>query len=342
MPLLSANANIVAGSTLSTSHVGLGVGAHIVANSGSSASAKEHLAVHSAISANSSIHATLSANPVTQLLSGSAVGKGITLAPIPSLFMTLSGQTTGLATVIDQIEIDLSGADGGTGTLSATHLFALQFLTGSTSGHATLKDASPLPIHGAGNTYGFLDLVVILPPYNSIPQPLPPAPQTGNPCCCHNHDVWRPQGPQRVQEEEDCGCGPRGGNVQTNRCLPKQFRLGYMFTYGDLEFCVTDTSGNPLSPYIVTYTMFRVLPGGAVMQAGPSGKPGVMQKVGLYYAVGTAGENGQPGNWLVRWCYQRSFGGATTTVDFPFQVVDSISKPLFGDQTCRVVKYGWD
>ena len=124
-------------------------------------------------------------------------------------------------------------------------------------------------------------------------------------------------------------------------CPPKQFRWGHEFQFGDLVLDVTTSSGDPFSPYSVTWTMFRVLPGGSLVQAGPT-QVGVQQKVGLFYATGTAGENGQPGDWVIRWAYARSFGIPEVTVDESFRVVDAVLDPVPGDKTCRVPQFGWE
>jgi len=78
------------------------------------------------------------------------------------------------------------------------------------------------------------------------------------------------------------------------------------------------------------------------MQMGPADVTAVKQDVGLYYAVGTAGENGQPGDWVIQWACQQFFNGPVTTTEYQFQVVDVISSPIPRDPTCRTVKYGWD
>ena len=122
---------------------------------------------------------------------------------------------------------------------------------------------------------------------------------------------------------------------------PKEFRWGQVFQRGDLTLIVSDPSGTPLSPYEVTYTLYRMLAPSLPHQVGPTGRRPVMQKTGEYYATGTAGETGQPGDWQIVWTLRRSFNGPTTTEVFAFRVVDAISSPILGDPTCRKRKYGW-
>lgn len=124
--------------------------------------------------------------------------------------------------------------------------------------------------------------------------------------------------------------------------VDKQFRWGHQFGRGDLELRVTDNLGNPLGPVCVSYTMYQLQKGCAPKQYGPSGRKPGTERVGTYYATGTAGECGQPGLWLIRWSYQKTFGGATVEKDCYFWVLDSVLCPVPGDTLTRTCKYGWD
>jgi hypothetical protein len=300
--------------------------------------------------------------------------------PVPHLLALVSGRDGGMATVLDNIAVLLSGSTSGGATVSEPNFFTYDFLSGSALGFATTADSAPMPIFGEGGGAAFLLVTTVCPPISSNPEPTLPDnwERSQLRLCGHtNLDIWErkegwrllspgrgrdcggggnyPYGQGSYPYSGNCGggndeyhphgggckCPDDGGNVQTNPCLTKQFRWGYMFTRGDLMLCLFDRSRNPISPYNVSYTMYQVR-GQLIMQTGPFAKSPVMQKVGLYYATGTSGENGQPGNWLIRWSYQVTFQGAPTTVDFPFQVVDAVTKPIPGDPTCRVVKYGWD
>lgn len=120
------------------------------------------------------------------------------------------------------------------------------------------------------------------------------------------------------------------------------FRWGQVFTKGGLEICVVDGSGNPIGPVCITYTLYQLQRGCAPKQVGPSGRKPVSPSVGCYYVTGTAGECGQPGLWLVRWRYQRTFGDPMVERDCYFQVLDSVLCPVPGDTLPRTCKYGWD
>ncbi len=123
----------------------------------------------------------------------------------------------------------------------------------------------------------------------------------------------------------------------------KSFRWGHTFVRGDLMLSLRD-GGNPYAPIIVLYRMFQVLPGGALNPVGPfNRRPAVCGKsLGVYYATGTAGELGQPGDWIIEWRWQRSTFSPTQTVRQPFKVLDAVLDTSTPDTTCRVTKYGWD
>jgi hypothetical protein len=92
------------------------------------------------------------------------------------------------------------------------------------------------------------------------------------------------------------------------------------------------------SPYTVMYSLCEVLSNGLVVRRTPT-HCAVQDNVGVYHAVGFAGEGGQPGQWLVRWEWQMYFGGPTETRDDPFMVVDCASNP--NDHLPRAKKDGW-
>lgn len=123
----------------------------------------------------------------------------------------------------------------------------------------------------------------------------------------------------------------------------KSFRWGHTFVRGDLMLSLRD-GGNPYAPIIVLYRMFQVLPGGTLYPVGPfNRRPAVCNKsLGVYYATGTAGELGQPGDWIIEWRWQRSTFSPTQTVQYPFRVLDAVLDTSISDSTCRVTKYGWD
>lgn len=122
----------------------------------------------------------------------------------------------------------------------------------------------------------------------------------------------------------------------------QRFRWGHQFGIGDLEICVTGKGGNPLGPVCINYTMYQIQKGCAPKQIGPSGRKPGNSRVGCYYATGTAGECGQPGLWVIRWRYQKTFGDGFIEKDCYFYVLDSVLCPVPGDTLPRVCKYGWD
>ena len=120
------------------------------------------------------------------------------------------------------------------------------------------------------------------------------------------------------------------------------FRWGHVFTVGDLELNLQDSCGNPFTPVSISYTLYQMQQGNTLKQIGPSGRIPVSSKVGNFYVTGTAGECGQPGLWVVRWSYQKTFSSSIIEEDCFFQVVDSVSCPIPGDNLARCCKYGWD
>lgn len=121
------------------------------------------------------------------------------------------------------------------------------------------------------------------------------------------------------------------------------FRYGHIFTAGDLTLAIRDTAGNPFAPIIVLYRMFRVLPGGAVFPVGPPNRRPAKcgKRLGVYYATGTAGECGQPGDWLIEWRWQKSTFAPTQVERRAFRVLDAVLDTSVPDGTCRCTKYGW-
>lgn len=120
---------------------------------------------------------------------------------------------------------------------------------------------------------------------------------------------------------------------------PKCFRWGHQFGPGDLEFTV---SGSEAGASCVRFTLYQIQQGCLPRQIGPKERKPAVGKLGTYYATGTAGECGQPGFWMVRWCYTRSFAGAPLCSDCYFYVLDSVVCPIPGDILRRTLKYGWE
>lgn len=113
------------------------------------------------------------------------------------------------------------------------------------------------------------------------------------------------------------------------RFSPGVFVWGHVFQRGDLPLYIQDATGNPASPSIVQYTMFRYVKGNPnPVQVGPCGRTPVTADLGEYYATGVAGECGQPGDWFVQWVYQEAFDSQKVEAIFPFKVFNSADFPV--------------
>lgn len=116
-------------------------------------------------------------------------------------------------------------------------------------------------------------------------------------------------------------------------------RFGSVLTPQDLA--ITISSGHqPVAAYSVEYRLFQVRKDGTRFQVGGTHTPGMLNP-GLYYATWIAGRGGQPGQWQIEWSYRKTFNSPAQIETYGFEVVDSTLKPLTGDLTYRVKKYGW-
>jgi hypothetical protein len=122
---------------------------------------------------------------------------------------------------------------------------------------------------------------------------------------------------------------------------PKVFRWLQLLQRGDLSIFFCDGGGN-FSPIAVVYSLYFVRPNGSRQPVGPQHKTPVSGDVGEFYAVGRAGESGQPGNWVIEWKYQRSTVYPVEVVEMPFQVFDAVLTQDPYDVTGRKVKFGWN
>lgn len=101
------------------------------------------------------------------------------------------------------------------------------------------------------------------------------------------------------------------------------FPYGYTFQPGDLALYVTDMSGQPYSPFSVTYTTkYYPKDGSCPVQVGSEKRP-VQIDVGSYYATGIAGQCGQPGDWCISWLIQQVENGPLSCQTYCFKVFDS-------------------
>lgn len=121
-----------------------------------------------------------------------------------------------------------------------------------------------------------------------------------------------------------------------------RLRWGQPLGPHDLVLQLLSNRGTPMGPVCISYTMYQVTSGYCTpVQVGVGNrKPGTM-KLGCYYATGVAGECGQPGLWVIRWKYQRTFGEQPIEKDCYFYVLDSVLCPVPGDTLIRNRKMGW-
>ena len=104
----------------------------------------------------------------------------------------------------------------------------------------------------------------------------------------------------------------------------KRFQYNQTLGRGDLEIRITTTSGLPFGPVSVTFTFYQVMKGGQRMLVGPPDRRPVPDlregQPGRYYVTGTAGELGQPGEWVCVWRYRRNWGQPEEQVEEHFRV----------------------
>jgi hypothetical protein len=132
---------------------------------------------------------------------------------------------------------------------------------------------------------------------------------------------------------------------------PKSFRWGQLLQRGDLSIWIREvgfprlnpfaSDSAPTSPQFVTYTYYQVK-GQALFQVGPAEHVPARGDVGEFYATGTVGRfGGQPGNWVLRWKFQRDSESPVQFEDYSFAVQDAVAAQDPRDQTPRVRKFGW-
>lgn len=130
-----------------------------------------------------------------------------------------------------------------------------------------------------------------------------------------------------------------------NSSSPGVFRFGHVFQRGDLPIYITDLADNPMSPYLVRYTMYYWPKGSqSKIRVGAEDRTPVNTGVGEYYATGVAGQCGQPGDWCVEWKIQESFGSPMVTEVFNFKVFDSsqyCGQGSSSSSSCGCSRFGW-
>jgi hypothetical protein len=119
------------------------------------------------------------------------------------------------------------------------------------------------------------------------------------------------------------------------------FAWNHLFQRGDLGIFLRDHLG-PTHPVSISYVMFYVRPDGSRVQAGPSNRfPARCHRLGAFYVTGRAGEFGQPGDWIVRWSFQKTFYAPIQVEEQSFRVEDAVLAQDPNDVTERVTKYDW-
>lgn len=245
------------------------------------------------------------ANPV--LMSGTASGQG-SLAIPPIL---LGGTASGVSTVTGDgfLTIFLGGLTSGQGFLGGH--FPNPFVGTSLLVGEMLVEQAPLPVCGC-----------------KVPQPV-----TTFKCACGG-SITLPA------TNVICTCSglvPGADGIGSGG----PFKWGQFFQPGDLQFFVRDSFG-PVNPNSVRYTLYWIR-NGIPFQAGPANRvPGHGPSVGEFYVTGRVGEGGQPGNWLVKWQYQRFFFSEINEKEFRFVVQDAVAAADPRDTTQRIYKFGWD
>ncbi len=293
-----------------------------VATSSLSATATVHRGVQAALISGSSFATSAVAH---RGVSAHAVGSSLLLPPRTTAASITANSSFSATAIVNRgvqplyplapVQVVILGAQMvGAGNLSDGLLIALAGVlagAGSISGNASqILSARPLPMVGSGGMH------------DSIPLPMV--------------GVGFLKGFFEVQQLPRPFCPPQ---------RLKTFRYGYTLTLGDLELQVCDASGNPFAPVVVLYAFYQIVAGGQRMLVGPPNRrpaPDMSQgKVGRYYATGTAGELGQPGQWVVVWRFQRSWWTPTETLEEPFKVVDEVTSGDPGALFGRCIKYGW-
>lgn len=122
---------------------------------------------------------------------------------------------------------------------------------------------------------------------------------------------------------------------------PKTFRWMQLLQRGDLSIFFCDGDGT-VAPIQVVYSLYFVRLDGTRRPVGPPNRVPVSGDFGEYYAVGSAGAGGQPGNWVIEWKYQRSIFHSVEVVEMSFMVLDAVLAQDPYDVTDRKVKFGWN
>jgi hypothetical protein len=114
--------------------------------------------------------------------------------------------------------------------------------------------------------------------------------------------------------------------------------LRWMQTLGRNDLCLhLSNKSGPYSPVSITYTLYQVSKSGVPLPVGGRKAP-VKGNVGEFYASGTAGEMGQPGQWIIRWEVTPDFGAETLVFEQRFDVLDYVART---PQSPTQARKGW-
>jgi len=270
--------------------------------------------------------------------------------------MIFGGYATGAGTLYDTLTTLAAGTTLGQGTL-ATEYVRLVSVSGYTFGRGSLAFSEPMPMVGIGNIVAFAEVLHVPPPL------------CGPVCCCdnccgrreercdecfewhrrfHHREAWWWQCREcwRRHSFHHRECKERHHHEWSQEPNPQgligQFRWNQTLGKGDLEICLLDRWGNQRGPVFIGYTMFMVSSTGILHQVGPTDRKPAKADVGKFYVTGTAGENGQPGCWAVRWRYQKTYSEPIVERLVQFRVVDAVLDCARPDPVPRHCKYGWD
>ncbi len=269
--------------------------------------------------------------------------------------MIFTGRTGGSGTTFDDLLVSVSGTAAGVGSLTGTASHMIN-LSGFAEGSGSFNVSIPEQIFGIGTLVGFLEVQHVPPPVCG--------PICGCGSCCgryethcedcrqwhdrrHHREAWWwqcrecwgrhawHQDEHRHGEHEWSREPNPGGRIGS-------FRWNQTLGRGDLEICLQDRWRNQRGPVFIGYTMFMVSPTGVLHQVGPTDRKPAQWDVGKFYVTGTAGENGQPGCWAVRWRYQKTYSEPIVEQLVQFRVLDAVLDCDRPDHLRRKCKFGWD
>lgn len=255
--------------------------------------------------------------------------------------------------------IVLAGTINGSGVLVPTFFVRILSLDPVIYGHGRLLWSGPGLLEGYGTITGFLAIAQVPPPVCG--------PVCGCGDCCgrreencedcrqwhgrHHHrepwwwqcrECWLRHAWHRRDEHEHGRDGHQWSREPNPGGRIGSFRWNQTLGRGDLEICLQDRWRNQRGPVFIGYTMFMVSPTGVLHQVGPTDWKPAQWDVGKFYVTGTAGENGQPGCWAVRWRYQKTYSEPIVEQLVQFRVLDAVLDCDRPDHLRRKCKFGWD